>query len=393
MEEIVFSVFGHGKEALSNLETLLKQFEQEKHIRVRLEVLTWAEGWKQQSNSAIYSSGPDVSYTGSTWVKDLARMNALRPFSPGEIKKITAGKDYFPLSWSGVRSAELEDSQTTWAIPLVSGVRLAYYRRDLLKQAGVDEGTAFQTIPNFENTMAKLKANGHETALAMSTVPANVNLQNLASWIWSSGADFFDAGGTNLTIDSAEALDGIKAYFRLGRYLGNSRLNQEDSDNLFEGGQTAVLMSGYMNVTADIPNQAVRENLGIASVLGTSFVGLIDLIIWHHTVHPEAALALIQYLTRIESGKFLFPSWGLPPYQQGWNEASFKRPDHDTKVEAIQNGRSFPDSRLWALVEKRLSDAIPQIWDAVIANPDESDKIVEETINTLAKRLRMTFAS
>src|SRR3569833_1047441 len=99
MKEIVFSVFGPGKEAFSNLETLLRQFEQEKKIPVRLEVLAWSDGWKQQLDSAIHSSGPDVSLTGSTWVKDLARMNALRSFSPVEIKKAISGKDYFPLSW------------------------------------------------------------------------------------------------------------------------------------------------------------------------------------------------------------------------------------------------------------------------------------------------------
>jgi hypothetical protein len=62
-------------------------------------------------------------------------------------------------------------------------------------------------------------------------------------------------------------------------------------------------------------------------------------------------------------------------------------------MDAMQNGRSFPDTRLWALAEKHLSETIPQIWDAVIANPDESDKIVEETIAPLARRLRLTFQS
>lgn len=389
MKEIVFSVFGPGKEAFSNLETLLRQFEQEKKIRVRLEVLSWVDGWKHQLDSAIHSSGPDVSLTGSTWVKDLARMNALHSFSPAEVKKITSDKDYFPLSWSGVK----EGMETTWGIPLVSGVRMVYYRRDLLQQAGVEESTAFQTIANFENTLAKLKASGHETPLAMCTLPANVNLQNLASWIWSSGADFFDANGTELAIDTPQALEGMKAYFRLSRYLGNHRLNQDYSDNLFEGGQAAVLISGYMNMTADLSNHVVHENLGLTSVLDTSFIGVMDLIVWQHTRQPEAALELIEFLSRIEAGPFLYPSWGLPPYQQGWNDAAFDRHDRDPKVTAMQRGRSFPDTRLWALAEKRLSETVPQIWDAVMADPGESDKIVEETIAPLARRLRLTFQS
>jgi ABC-type glycerol-3-phosphate transport system substrate-binding protein len=276
---------------------------------------------------------------------------------------------------------------------MVCGVRMVYYRRDFLQQAGIDESTAFQTIDNFENTLKKLKANGHETALAMSTLPAHVNLQNLASWVWSSDADFFDSDGTNLAIDTPKVLDGMKAYFRLGRYLGNSRLNQEYSDNLFEAGQAAVLVSGYVNMAQGITNQVVRENIGLASVLGTSFVGLIDLIIWQHTLHREDALELVQFLTRIESGKFLYPAWGLSPYQQGWNDELLEHPDHSTKMHAIQSGRSFPDTRLWALAEKRISDAIPQIWDAVFANPDESDKIVEEIITPMARRLRITFQS
>jgi multiple sugar transport system substrate-binding protein len=392
MEEIVFSVFAPGDEVVSNLEALLRQFEQERQIRVRLEVITWSDGWNRLLEIALHGSGPDLSEIGSTWVEDLARMNALRPFSQAELSRIVAGKDYFQSAWAGAKEGETDNNPITWAIPFVSDARVVYYRRSLLKQAGVDENRAFTNVSNFEYSLSRLKAVGIDPALALSTRGTSLNLQNLASWIWSSGGDFFSSNGTRLAFDRPEALNGFKAYFRLGRYLGGYRLDQVESEKLFPAGKAAVLMSGYWVLARDLPED-VRQDLGIAPVLGSSYVGAEHLVVWHHSLHQDAALKLVQFLSRAESGKSLFPLWGVPPYREGWKQAPFDRPEYGVQMHAMRTGRSFPDSRLWALIEKRLSDLIPEIWQAVLTDPERSDEIVEREITTLAKRLRLTLES
>jgi ABC-type glycerol-3-phosphate transport system substrate-binding protein len=77
MKEIFFSIFKPGEEPLTDLETLLEKFEQEHNTHVRLETIGWSVNWKRQVEMALHHGGSDVSHTGSTWVMDLARMNAL----------------------------------------------------------------------------------------------------------------------------------------------------------------------------------------------------------------------------------------------------------------------------------------------------------------------------
>src|SRR5258706_1209024 len=392
MKEIVFSIFKPGEEPLTDLATLLEKFEREKKIHVRLEAIEWSVGWRRQVEMALYQGGPDISHTGSTWVMDLARMNSLRPFSASEVEKILTGKDYFQHSVPGGISVEPDGHLLTWAIPFSGDVRVVSYRRDLLEQAGVDEGIAFQNSTNFENTLAKLKASGVETALALPTRQSNIGLHNLASWIWSFGGDFLNPDGTKIEFDAPKALDGIKAYFRLGRYSGSHRFDEGDSSLAFFTGQAAGLLSGSVNPEF-ILNAEVRENLGIASALDTPFVGPDVLVVWKHSRHPDEALELIQFLSQPESGKFLFPTFGFPPYREGWQYPPFDTPQYKVIMHAWQTGRSFPVSELWALIEKRLIDIIPEIWDEVFANPQNSDTIVEQKINTMASRLRMTLES
>ena len=392
MKEIVFSIFRPGEEPLTDLETLLEKFEQQHKIHVQLEVIDWSMGWKRQVEMALYQSGPDLSYTGSTWVMDLARMNALRPFSAAEVKNILAEKDYFPYSTYDGISIEPDGRRVIWAVPFDGDVRLVSYRRDLLEQAGVDEGSAFQNNTNFENTLAKLKASGVETALALPTLESNLGLHNLASWIWSFGGDFCNADGTKIEFDAPKALDGIKTYFRLGRYTGSRRLDESDSSLAFFTGKAAVLLSGSVNPDSVI-NLDVRENLGIASALATPFVGPDVLVVWKHSRQPEEALELIRFLSQPESGKFLFPTFGFPPYREGWQYPPFDKPQYKVIMHALQSGRTFPASQLWALIEKRFIDVIPEIWDEVFADPQNSDVIVEQKINVMASRLRMTLES
>jgi ABC-type glycerol-3-phosphate transport system substrate-binding protein len=302
------------------------------------------------------------------------------------------GKDYFQYSASNGIGIEPDGGHVTWAIPLTSDVRVVCYRRDVLEQAGVDEGNAFQNSANFENTLAKLKTSGVDTPLAMPTRKSNIGLHNLASWIWSFGGDFCDPKGTKIEFDAPKALEGIKAYFRLGCYTAGRGFDENDASFAFLTGHAAILMCDNLNPDY-ILNPEVRASLGIAAALDTPFVGPDVLVIWKHSRYPEEALELIRFLSRPESGKFLYPTFGFPPYREGWQYPPFDRPQYRAMMHALQTGRSFPANQLWALIEKRFTDIIPEIWDEVFANPQNSDTIVEQKINAMARRLRMTLES
>ncbi len=390
MEEISLSVFNHGQEAIKRLQSLLKEFEQEYKIRVRLEMVPWSAGWSRLAEIALYHIGPDVSEIGSTWIMDFVRMDALRPFSAEEIEIISSGKTYFQSCRAGGIAGKDEHS-VTWAVPLGADARAVFYRRDLFQQARVDEATAFRNAGTFDHALGKLKAAGIEVPLALPSIRSQNSLHCAASWVWGLGGDFLSADGKKIEFDRVKALDGFKAYYALAPYLGKKRLDEYDSDVLFSTGGAAVTMSGAWVISEYVKTPEVADNLVSASIPGTPFVGSEQLIIWKHARRSEMALKLVEFISSAKSAETLFPKFGLPSFEEGWKHPPFNAPDYGTFLYALKNGRSFPTSQLWGMVEKRLVEVMAEIWDDVFTHPKKLDTILEQQLGSLAQRLRATL--
>jgi multiple sugar transport system substrate-binding protein len=370
MNEVTFSIFNHSPAASARMTELLKQFEREEKIHVRLEVIPWNTGWQRLIEMGLYRTGADISEIGSTWIMDFVRMDALRAYSKAEVDEITGGRRYFDSTWKGGLSAE-NKGRTIWAIPLA--------------------GDAFKGPSRFDHTLAVIQKAGYPMPLSLPTGRSRNNIHALASWVWGLGGEFLSANGTSIEFDHEHALDGFKAYFSLGRYLGIEHIITEiDSDSAFRLGRSAVTISGYW-ILHEQKNTEVASNLGIAPVPGTPFVGGEHLIIWKHSRRPEQAMRLAKFLARPELSESLYPLFGLPATIGGWDSTPFNMPNYQIFRDSLQNGRCFPNSQLWGLVEKRLSEALPDIWTEILAHPERSDSIVENNLSTLAKHLQMTI--
>jgi multiple sugar transport system substrate-binding protein len=395
MEEIAFSVFDHGKEAPDNMQALLRQFEQEQGIRVRLEIIPWTSGWSRMVEVALYHHGPDVSEIGNTWGPDLARMEALRPFEHDEINKIIGEEHFFESVWDGVVKTRDKISKV-YSIPWSADVRVVFYRRDLLTKAGVDEAIAFKDTDQFDRTLAVLKAKHISMPLALPTQRSNLTIHNLASWVWSAGGAFLSPDNLYPIFDQPQALEGFKAYFRLSRYLDAAarNLGELEADQMFWSGQAAVILSGYWILHIKTITEEVRRNIGIMPMPGVPFVGGNQLIIWNHSRHVGAVLKFIQFLQSESAGRLIYPQFGLPVRSSAWVHPPFDAEHYQTLMRAIQKGRGFPTGQLWGLVEKRLTDVFTDIWTEVQREPEARlDTIVETHLINLARRLQMSLGS
>jgi multiple sugar transport system substrate-binding protein len=396
MEEITLSLFNHGPAAIDSLQSLLQKFEQRNNIRVHIELMpSWALGWSRLVEAALYHSGPDVSEVGNTWIGDLVRMEALRPFKHAEVEDITKEAHLFENVWMSGTRGEEGSASSVYSVPWVGDTRVVFYRRDLLKMAGVSEATAFKDAAHFEKTLATLQEKGIPMPLALPTKLSHLAIHNIASWIWGAGGDFLSPDGTSPTFDQPRALEGCKAYFRLGRYLSSEARNLEEneSDRAFWSGRAAVILSGYWILFVNEMAPEVRDNLGAVPVPGVPFVGGHDLVIWNHSRHDSAALKLIQFLHTDEAGKELYPLCGLPISDNAWANPPFDSGLYPVFKEAMQKGRGFR-GQLWGLVEKRLTDAYSNIWANVLKAPESSsDAIVEAQLKGLANRLRLTLGT
>jgi hypothetical protein len=67
---------------------------------------------------ALYGEGPDVSEIGTTWCASLVAMNALRPFTPGEIASLGRPSAFLPSSWqTGILPGDDQICAVPWLMP------------------------------------------------------------------------------------------------------------------------------------------------------------------------------------------------------------------------------------------------------------------------------------
>ena len=383
------------KGELEKLQALLDQFEKRFHVHVRLEVYpTWALGWSRLVENALYRSGPDISEVGNSWIGDLARMDSLHPFTNDEIINITKDARLLGNIWSTrIKGGDTEG--IAFSIPWTGDTRAVFYRRDIFEKTGIDENDAFIDAIHFDRTLSSLEGKGISMPMSLTTQRSSLTIHYVASWIWGAGGDFLSPDGTKLTFNQPEAMEGCKAYFRQGRYLGGEgrNLDEEGSNSAFRTGKAAITLNGYWMLDLNQMSPDVKENLGVASMPGIPFVGGQDLAIWNHSRHIPAVIKLIQYLHSEEAGKEFYPAFGLPISENAWENPPFDTGFYQIFKTAIRKGRGFHGG-MWGLVEKRLTDEYADIWANVLKSPvAQLDEIVENRLNNLARRLQLSIGS
>ncbi len=395
MQEIELSIFDRGDHG-TLIQLMLDEFEQAHKVHVNLQVLDWEAGWSNLVEFALYGNGPDLSEVGSTWVMDFVRMNAVSNLSSGEIMRIGSERDFFPSNWnSGIAASSQSQASILWAIPWTSDVRLAYYRRDLFEKANIDPAHTFEHIDSLTEAVQTLKTRNVALPVILPALRSRINLHNMASWIWDAGGDLLTTDGNRVAFDSQEALRGMRYYFQLGQYIPENRhkITDMEADQLFFSGEAAITFSGAW-ILID-PNMAptVRDNMSIAAMPGASFVGGTHLLTWKHSRKREPALALANFLVKQSAEHNMFPTYSLPAYIPSWEKVHFiAEPYFSTILDALQKGRSFPIGQLWGLVEKRLVDAIPTIWEKVLeSDGSDIETILAQNITPLARRINMTL--
>jgi multiple sugar transport system substrate-binding protein len=383
---LFFSTFVHSDGMDSPLYDLLTTYMQRSSVQVHLRVGSWIDGWTTLYGYALSRSGPDVSEVGSTWVGDLVRMRALAPFTKSDEASIVGGSPFIEKTW-----LRLPDG-TCYSIPWSVDLRMIFYRRDLLQQAGVDEATAFQDLPHFLNTLACLRDRLGSGPLAIPTVRSRNALQTMATWVWGAGGDFVGEDESLILFDQPAALEGARAFFALKPYLCE-RAYQPGyrADTAFTTGNAAVLISGSWILKLPGHSPLVRENLGVAALPGQAFVGGSQLVFWDYCRQRELALGLIRFLHEPGNIPALYPWVGLPVREMAWEQQPFSQHPFSTVLQSIKTGRGFSTSQVWGLVEKRLIDTITAVWqDGLSSEAGSCD--IEHALIELGARLRPTLA-
>jgi len=396
MEEIELSLMNYiGYHPEDVVRPLLNQFEAEHRCRVRVRMIQWETGREELIQFALYGKGPAVSEIGTTWCPSFISMQALRPFTSNELASLGGASGFFPSSW---QSCKLLNDDRMWAIPWLASVRFIYYRKDLLKQAGLDEKTAFISPSHLVQTLKQLQSKGIQIPLTMTTPGLiHISLHYMASFVWGAGGDFIAKDGKSTLLKSPETRAGMRAFLELGQYLVPEArdLGEEQVQALFWQGQAAIMFGWQVPFMATLEKLAtphVLANLGVALVPGIPFVGGSNLVVWRHTAFSQEKLAieLVHFLTDQQVQKTYNPQVGLLPVRPPVVQAPPFSTDafHEILMQGLKTGRSFPAITHWAIVEDRLMQVLGQLWEDVKAHPNQDiDAMIAAQLDPLARRL------
>jgi multiple sugar transport system substrate-binding protein len=362
-------IMPNGPKPKEDMEAVVKPFEQKNGVKVNVEVVGWDVQFDRIRNAAIAGEGPDVTQAGTTQVPFFAALGGFEDINSrvGDI----GGKAAYP---DGVwQTTQVVGRDGTWAMPWFTEARAIYYRKDVLKKAGVDEATAFTDWDAFRNTLEKVKQvksiGGEKIEPFGSPGKKAFDLvHHVMPFVWDAGGAELSADNTKSAIASPQAEQGVKFMADLlssGLY-DKSQLERDGTgvENQFKGGRLAVWMGGPWVLgsvkRADDENwvPAARDNLGIAPMpagpegKGYTFVGGSNLMMFKSSKNKDAAWALMKYLSQdqIQSDyaakQGMFPSRIEPQKLAGEANANY-----GSFFKAIQQGRTYAPIPQWGQIE------------------------------------------
>jgi multiple sugar transport system substrate-binding protein len=398
MAELELSIMSSTPQPPQALVAALGEFEAQSELPVRLRVLPWVTAWAELVKVTLYKTGPDVSQIGTTWIDSFSTMQALRHFAKPDVESLGGPTTFLPSSW---RSGSIPGQRHIWAIPWLSDTRVIYYRRDWLKEAGIDERTAFQTHAQLVQTLQRLEQNGVTMPWTMPTSQERPTLHTLAPWVWGAGGHFMSADGKRTCFGEPEALAGLRDYFSLHRYIAPDARNLNDSQaiTLFRLGQAAATVSGHWLLNSIRQGQeAIPEvvaNLGVARMPGVPFVGGSNLVVWKHCPLPQRALELVRFLTSQRVQTHYLPQTELLPARLDALDAPLFTDDPFYQVigDSLRTGNGFRAPYMWGLIEDGIVATLNALWIDVFADSGlDLAQVIDERMGLLSQSLNRTLA-
>jgi len=361
------------------------QFQKKTEIKVTPSFVDWNTIWRELINIGIYHRGADVAEVGTSWLKSLAAMNTLRPFSSAEIARLGGEAAFIPATWSGL---SFGDNEQIVGIPIRSDVRIILYWKDMLEEVGVNPDTAFNNHQNTHETLEKLKSI-IDTPFGIAISPDDPNItQTLATWVWAFGGDLVTPNCDKVLLMEQETLAALRAYFSLFPYVRRGKIG-------FSKRHVAATITGPWGLL-EIPEED-RARLGIAIPPGPPFVGGTVLSIFQHTSRNhrvDEALKLIEFLIQPQVQAEFAPYLGLLPTRlEAWEMSPIADiPYNKVLLQALSIGRGLPAAPLWGMIEEKLKTSLSMVWEDLLTNPDTNvDLAIEKNLEPTVTRLNLSL--
>jgi multiple sugar transport system substrate-binding protein len=388
------------------MEKTVKPFEDQTGVKVNVEVVGWDVQLDRIKNAAVSGQGPDVTQAGTTQVPFFAALGGFQNLS-NRVADI-GGKDaYAPGVW---QTTQLQGTDGTFAVPWFTEARAIYYRKDVLKKAGIDPATAFTDVNAFQQTLQTIKdkvptiGGKPISPFGMPGKKAFDLVHHVMPFVWDNGGAELNDDASKSTINSTQAAQGVDFVANLvTKGLFDKSMLERDGtqvENQFKGGRLAVWIGGPWVLSTisrtDDKNwvPAARANVGVAAMptgpagKAFTFVGGSNLMMFKSSQNKDAAWELIKFLSQDDTQTAYADLMGMFPARLDPQEqASHKDANYAAFYEAIQDGRTYAPIPQWGQVETAYKTRFGNILDMAAGHgkEDYSPEAVKKELEEAAK--------
>lgn len=375
----------------------LAKFTKQTGVKVKLEVVPWADLLNRILAATTSGQGPDVLNIGNTWTASLQATGALLPWDQKNFDAI-GGKDRFADAALAAAGAEGKDPA---AVPLYSLSYALYYNKKMFADAGITAPP--KTWDELVEDGKKVSKGGKTWGLGAEGGNLSNNIHQTFVLAKQHGAEFFDAEGKpNFTSDGAVA--AVKQYIDFmakDKIIapGNAEYAQNQSLQDFSSGKTAMVL--WQAAASTFEAHGMKpEDYGVAPVpvpSGTpgadkqtnSMVAGINMAVFKNTKNLDASQKFVKFMTSDAEQKVLNKTYGsIPPVKSAQEDPAFNKQDTKVLKDTLLNSASpLPQVPSESQFETTVGTAVKELWADAAAGRKITTQNVKERLNKAQQQM------
>ena len=317
-EPLRFWAMGREAEVVAEL---IPEFERESGIQVEIQQIPWTAAHEKLLTAFAAEALPDVCQLGNTWLPEFAALGVLEPLQPFvDASDVVDPDDFFPGIWD---TAKIDGELL--GIPWYVDTRLLFYRKDLLREAGVQRPP--RTWAEWEQAMAAVKAHVGPDRYAI-LMPLNEFEQQL-SFALQQDDPLLRDHGTRGNFQSPGFRRALAFYANMFEQGWAPKMSETQISNVWDeffNGFYAFYLSGPWNIR----EFRKRQPPGLEGQWGTmplpgpdgpgaGIAGGTSLVIFRDSPRQQQAWKLIEFLSRPDIQQRFHAMIGdLPPRRSTW---------------------------------------------------------------------------
>ena len=386
-EPLRFWAMGREAEVVAEL---IPEFERESGIQVEIQQIPWTAAHEKLLTAFAAEALPDVCQLGNTWLPEFAALGVLEPLQPFvDGSDVVDPDDFFPGIWD---TAKIDGELL--GIPWYVDTRLLFYRKDILREAGVAQPP--RTWAEWEAAMAAVKRHVGPDRYAI-LMPLNEFEQQLSFALQQDDPLLRDHDNRG-NFQSPGFRRVLAFYANMFEQGWAPKMSETQISNVWDeffNGFYAFYLSGPWNIREFRKRQpaALEGQWGTMPLPGpdgpgAGIAGGTSLVIFRGSPRQQQAWKLIEFLSRPDIQQRFHAMIGdLPPRRSTWEHPSLAGDELSRAFrDQLERAKSPPKVLEWERIVQEMRIATERVVRGGQAQDQALRELDQRVDAILAKR-------